>query len=388
MRPRWEVADVITSHGKVFLKAYPQPWQVVKTLKAIGDCRTAALGGHKQQCSCCGHEQYQYNSCRNRHCPKCQAVNREKWIWHREQELLPVSYFHIVFTLPSELNSLTIHKPRQIYNSLFTAAWQTIRKFGEDPKHLGGQTGMTSVLHTWGQNLSLHPHLHCIVPGGGLTIAGKWKKARNKGKYLFPTKALTKVFRAKFVSLVRGTGIEMDQLTAKRIFQKPWVVYAKQPFLGPSQVIEYLGRYTHKIAISNHRIKRIDPDGTVHFLWKDYRNGGKRSAMQLSAAEFLRRFCQHILPSGYVRIRHYGILSSRNKATKLNQARTFFGLKKWQKPEKVTWQQVTEQRMHFIASQCPVCKKGILRVIAVIDPQRGPPEINFSSTKYYASYAV
>ena len=241
------------------------------------------MGGHKQQCSCCGHVQYQYNSCRNRHCPKCQAVNREKWIWHREQELLRVSYFHIVFTLPYELNSLAMHKAGEVYNSLFKAAWRTIREFGMDPKHLGGQTGMSAVLHTWGQNLSMHPHLHSIVPGGGITTEGKWKKARNKGKYLFPTKAMAKVFRAKFMSLFRSTGVEVDQLTAKRIFQKQWIVYTKRPFLGPEQVIEYLGRYTNKIAISNHRIKHIDANGSVHFTWKDYRKAGKRSIMKFSA---------------------------------------------------------------------------------------------------------
>lgn len=373
MRPKWEVADVITSHGGSFLQAHPQPGQVIKTLMAIRNCRTSAMGGHKQQCNCCGHVQYQYNSCRNRHCPKCQAVNREKWIWHREQELLPVSYFHIVFTLPCELNSLAIHSPWEAYNSLFTAAWQTIRGFGEDPKHLGGQTGMTAVLHTWGQNLSLHPHLHCIVPGGAVTASGKWKNARNKGKYLFPTKAMAKVFRAKFMSLLRRSGVEIDQLTAKMIFQKQWVVYAKRPFLGPQQVIEYLGRYTHKIAIINHRVKNIDTDGSVQFSWKDYRKAGKQSIMKLSAHEFLRRFCQHILPSGFVRIRHYGILSARNKAEKLNQARIFFGLEAWQKPESVTWQQVAQQRMNFIPDQCPVCKEGILITVAIIDPQRGPP---------------
>ena len=188
---------------------------------------------------------------------------------------------------------------------------------------------------------------------------------------------MAKVFRAKFMSLLRSTGVEIDQLIAKKIFQKPWVVYAKRPFMGPEQVIEYMGRYTHKIAISNHRIKSIDTDGSVHFSWKDYRKGGKQSVMRLSAQEFLRRFCQHILPSGFVRIRHYGILSSRNKAVKLNQARSFFGLKEWQKPELVTWQQVTEQRMRFIPDQCPVCKEGILMMVAVIDPQRGPPMQHF-----------
>ena len=367
------MADLITSHGQSFLEAYPQPAQVLKTLKAIRDCRTSLMGGHKQECNCCGHIKYQYNSCRNRHCPKCQAVNREKWIWHREQELLPVPYFHIVFTLPAELNPLAMHNPKEVYNSLFRAAWHTIKQFSSDPKHLGAETGMTAVLHTWGQNLSLHPHLHCIVPGGGITPAGKWKQARNKGKYLFPTKALAKVFRAKFMSILRSSGVKVNQSIGKQIFQKNWVVDTQQPFLGPEQVVEYLGRYTHKIAISNHRIKNIAPDGKVSFTWKDYRKGGKKSPMSLAANEFLRRFCQHILPSGFVRIRHYGILSSRNKSVKLNHARTYFGLEQWEKPEKVAWQQVAQERMNFIPEQCPRCKEGVMQVIAVIDPQRGPP---------------
>ena len=387
MRPKWEVADVIYSHGKSFLKHHPQTVQVVKTLMAIRDCRTAVLGGHKQRCNCCGFERYQYNSCRNRHCPKCQAVNREKWIWNREQELLPVPYFHIVFTLPHELNPLALLQPKEVYNSLFRAAWQTIDQFGKDAKHLGAGTGMTAVLHTWGQNLSLHPHLHCIVPGGGLTPEGKWKQAKNKGKYLFPTKAMATVFRAKFMCLLRSTGVEVKQYVAKQLFNKQWVVHANQPFLGPRQVIEYLGRYTHKIAISNQRIKDITPNGTVNFTWKDYRKAGKKGFMQLTAHEFLRRFCQHILPRAFVRIRHYGILSSRNKQVKLNQARECFGMEQWQKPEPISWKQIAQQRMNFIPDQCPRCKEGIMQVTEIIDPTRGPP-IKTPSQLYNSFHAA
>lgn len=387
MRPKWEVADIVTFYGKSFLKIHPQRPQVVKTLLAIRDCRTAFMGGHKQRCNCCGHERYQYNSCRNRHCPKCQAINREKWIWNREQELLPVPYFHIVFTLPHELNSLALHHPKEVYNSLFRAAWQTIAIFSKDPKHLGADTGMTAVLHTWGQNLSLHPHLHCIVPGGGITVSGKWKKARNKGKYLFPGKALALVFRAKFMCELRGTGVMVEQAVARELFRKKWVVYAKQPFLGPKQVVEYLGRYTHKIAISNHRIQRIDKNGTVNFSWKNYRKGGEKEVIQLSANEFLRRFCQHILPSGFVRIRHYGMLSSRKKSLMLNKARNYFGMEQWEKPNAVNWKLVVQQRMDFIPDQCPKCKEGVMEVIEVILPARGPPK-NPLAKRNTSSYAA
>ena len=372
MRPRWEVADVITSHGNSFLKAFPQSIQVMRTLKAIRDCRTAVMGWHKLKCTCCDHEQYRYNSCRNRHCPKCQGVNRERWVWNREQELLPVPYFHVVFTLPSSVNELAMHNPKLVYNSLFSSAWQTIKQFGLDHKHLGAQTGMTAVLHTWGQNLSLHPHLHCIVPGGGITQQGKWRFARNDGKYLFPSEAMATVFRAKFVAELRKE-ISIEQALAKDFFSKQWVVYAKQPFLGPKQVVEYLGRYTHKIAISNHRIKNIDKDGTIHFTWKDYRQGIKKKQMSLSAHEFLRRFSQHVLPNRFVRIRHYGILSSRAKAVQLNIAREHFNMEHWQKSEKVSWEIIATKRMNIIPGQCPVCKEGIMEIIEVMAPRRGPP---------------
>jgi hypothetical protein len=373
MRPQWEVADLVASHGTRFLRQSPQSSQVARTLRAIEACRTAKLGGHRLRCSGCGKEQYRYNSCRNRHCPKCQAVNREQWIWNRQQELLPVTYFHVVFSLPAALNPLAIRHPKAVYNSLFRAAWHSLKAFAADPKHLGADTGMTAVLHTWGQNLSLHPHLHCIVPGGGLAPSGRWKKARNKGKFLFPTYALARVFRAKFMALMRRE-VAVPQDVAKKLFLTPWVVYAKRPFSGPRQVVEYLGRYTHKIAISNHRITAID-DPYVRFRWKDYRQDGVMKIMQLDILEFLRRFCLHILPAGFTRIRHYGILASRNKTTQLNELRKYFKLKPWTKPGKANGKEVALKRLNIIPDQCPHCKQGSLQVIGILEPQRGPPAL-------------
>ena len=250
-------------------------------LKALSQCRRAALGGHLDACGDCGHVRISYNSCRNRHCPKCQGRQREAWISAREEELLPVPYFHVVFTLPSELNALAIEQSKGIYTLLFKAAWQTMQAFASDPKHLGAEAAMIAILHTWGQNLSLHPHLHCIVPAGGLTQQGKWRSARSKGKFLFPVKAMSKVFRAKFVALLRLYVKQSDLQLApglfKSLFSKKWVIYAKRPFGGPRQVIEYLGRYTHKVAISNHRIARMDTQ-RISFSYKDYRRGGPKEA--------------------------------------------------------------------------------------------------------------
>ncbi|MCP4121244.1 MAG: transposase, partial [Bacteroidetes bacterium] len=248
----------------------PQSTHVLKTLQAIAYCRTRYMGGHKSGCKHCGTVKYHYNSCRNRHCTKCQSTNRERWILQREAELLPVPYYHIVFTLPHDLNELAIQYPKQVYDALFTAAWQTIKTFASDPDYIGAKTSMTAILHTWGQGLWLHPHLHCIVPGGGLLATGKWKSARCQGKYLFPKKALSSPFRAKYVKALRKSGVVIPQSVGKKLFSKSWVVYAKKPFMSPSTVVEYLGRYTHKVAISNHRLKSVN-DHEVSFTYKDYR---------------------------------------------------------------------------------------------------------------------
>ena len=237
-------------------------------------CRTNVLGGHISVCKACGTESISYNSCRNRHCPKCQATNRERWIIDRESELLPVPYYHMVFTLPHQFNELLPRHDKEVYKALFSASWQTIKVFAADPKYLGAKTGMVAILHTWGQQLWRHPHVHCIVPGGGITPSGKWKACKYSKKYLFPKRALSIVFRAKFMAALRKQ-IDLPQHIAKQVFSTKWVVYAKQPFASPKTVVEYLGRYTHKIAISNHRLVDVNENG-VTFHYKDYRDAAKK----------------------------------------------------------------------------------------------------------------
>ena len=371
VKPKHELSEIVHLYGNDFLKQYPQQWQVLKTLDAIARCRTASLGGHKCKCNKCGHEKYFYNSCRNRHCPGCQAVNRERWIMQRESELLPVAYYHIVFTLPHELNEIAKQNPREAYNALFYAAWNTISTLSKDNKYIGAKTGMVTVLHSWGQKLWLHPHLHCIVPGGGITPVGKWKHTRHKDKYLFPQKAMSKMFRAKYVSKLRASGVVIPQNTAKAIFSKDWVVYAKRPFSTPKTVIEYLGRYTHKIAISNHRLISI-ADNEIHFHYKDYRKGAQNLQTKLSAVEFLKRFCLHILPKGFVRMRHYGIFASKNKAKELNIAKADLGQLPWKKLN-MDFREIALNKLKIDVTKCPKCKTGLMELISVILPERGPP---------------
>lgn len=321
-------------------------------------------------CRSCGVEAISYNSCRNRHCPKCQQTNKERWILDRESELLPVPYYHIVFTLPHAFNDLLPKYAKQIYNALFSASWQTIRTFADDPKHLGAKTGMVSILHTWGQQLWLHPHVHCIVPGGGITPSGKWKMCRHKGKYLFPKSALSIVFRGKFMAALRKE-LQVPQAVAKKAFRTKWVVYAKRPFGSPKTVVEYLGRYTHKVAISNHRLLDVNSD-TVTFGYKDYRHQGKQKQATLAGIEFLRRFTHHILPSGFVRIRHYGILASRNKLVELNIAKADLGQPEWRKTN-YSWLQIAKERLNYDPQICPCCGKVARVIVRVMEPDRGPP---------------
>ena len=309
------MANVLKIHwSEVEKHPHINSWQL-RTLGAVMRCRTAAMGGHIDACTSCAQVRISYNSCRNRHCPKCQGKQREKWIQQRQLDLLPVKYFHLVFTLPSELNTLAMHQPKIVYDSLFEAAWQTLDTFGKDHRNLGAKTGMVSILHTWGQELTLHPHLHCIVPGGGITKQGKWRMARGKDKYLFCVKAMSIVFRAKYVQKIKEKIPDIDKALINSLFKKKWVVYAKQAFGNADAVIEYLGRYTHKIAISNHRIKDVEANGRVTFSYKDYRKNGAEMLQQmtLEGMEFIRRFSLHILPKGFIRIRHYGILSSSSK---------------------------------------------------------------------------
>jgi hypothetical protein len=353
MQPRWEVADVIR---EVNTDCPSFSIHQQKTLRAITQCRTAALGGHVDTCDDCGNITVSYNSCRNRHCPKCQGHKRLEWIEKQQQDLLPCSYYHVVFTLPQELNALALHKPKLVYDALFASVWATLHQFG---KTEGMSSGMIAVLHTWGQNLSLHPHLHCIVPGGGIDERGKWRRKVRSDKYLFCNTALSKVFRAKYVQQLRERGIENKALLDS-LFQKEWVVYAKRPFGGPRQVIEYLGRYTHKVAISNHRLEQVD-EREVTFRYKDYKADGATKLMTLSNEEFARRFSQHVLPSRFVRIRHYGILSSSWKRGKLQALQATL---------KVIRKAPVQKTM---LRRCPCCKTGTLITIEVFG-KRGPPK--------------
>ena len=350
MRTVWQVADVLRH---VNTDDFPVHHQ--KTLRAIAQCRTVALGGHVDACNDCGSVHISYNSCRNRHCPTCQGHKRIEWIEKRQQDLLPCTYYHVVFTLPMELNALALHRPKLVYDALFASVWATLQQFGRKE---GLHLGMTCVLHTWGQNLCLHPHLHCIVPGGGIDEKGKWRRKVRSDKYLFPVKTLSKVYRAKYVAQLRENGIE-DKSLIESLFQKQWVVYCKRPFGGPQQVIEYLGRYTHKVAISNHRLERVD-EKEVTFRYKNYKAQGATQLMTLSNQEFTRRFSQHILPSRLVRIRHYGILSSSWKRGKLQSLQ--IALKVVRK----------EPIVKTMLRKCPCCGTGTLLTLEVFG-KRGPP---------------
>ena len=284
----------------------------LKHLNLMSRCHTASLGGTVNECQKCSEISYTYHSCRNRHCPSCGGSKREEWIERQQSYLLDTSYYHVVFTMPKDLNTLCMHTPRVMFDALFKASWMTIQTFASDHKYLGAQTGMTAVLHTWSQNMCLHPHLHCIVPGGGVTKHGKWKYSRSKGKYLFPVKAMAAVYKGIFMAelkrLAKIGAIELPPELRESLYKKQWVVYAKRPFAKPDHVIEYLGRYTHKVAISNHRLLHYDSE-YVLFNWKDYRKGAKVGVMELETSEFIRRLSMHILPHKFVRIRHYGLLS-------------------------------------------------------------------------------
>ena len=359
MRPETEVGDILRGLGDriegIGLNSYQ-----LRILSALRRCRTAALGGHMDACTECGVIRVSYNSCRNRHCPKCQGNKREEWIEARNSELLPVPYFHLVFTLPEKLNGLCIHHSKEVYNLLFKSAWETFSRFG---RTRNVRTGMIAVLHTWGQTLNLHPHLHCIVPGGGIDKNGRWQPIRVDGKFLFPVKALSKVFRAKYVSLLRKSAL-LSQEGIEPLFLQAWVVYAKRPFAHPSHVVEYLGRYTHKVAISNSRIISYE-NNRVRFSYKDYRHENCQKEMELEDTEFIRRFALHVLPSGFVRIRHYGILSSTSKKTTIPSIKKQFEIKE------ICFIDLRKAKP-FDPKICPCCGTPTMVRVETI-PVRGPP---------------
>ena len=377
MRPAFELAQVIDRFGIAFIETHRPNTYVQRILRAVQRCRTSELGWHKDRCDVCGHTRISYNSCRNRHCPKCQNTRREAWIENRKRDLLPVPYFHVVFTLPDKLNRLFLHDPPGMYNLLFSTAWQTLEQFSWTNLH--AETGVIAVLHTWGQNLSLHPHLHCIVPGGGVDVTGKWRQVRisKTGKaYLFPVENLSVVFRAKFISALNKCSPQEPSFN-QELKKTSWVVYAKEPFGGPEQVVEYLGRYTHKTAISNHRLLIVDEHG-VRFRYHDYRDN-RQKKMLLSGVEFLRRFCQHIMPKGYVRIRHYGLLSATKRA-QLRQVQKYLGVViTLGNGIKKEWKQICREHLRFDPDLCPHCKKGRMVTIECCGPVRGPPPMIVAS---------
>jgi hypothetical protein len=332
------VADIIRKAGNRFLDRCGKflSWPQLKVLRAIERCRTAALGGHRDQCERCGHQAISYNSCRNRHCPKCQTNARNKWLTARQQELLPADYYHLVFSVPHTLVPLIWQNKKVLFKLLFDASAATLLEVAADPKHLGAEIGFLSVLHTWGQTLQPHPHIHCVVPGGGLSPDhAMWIRASDR--FFLPVRVLSRVFRGKFVAGLKrafrqgklvffGPCLPLRQERAfsaflRTLFREDWVVYAKRPFGGPEHVLHYLGRYTHRVAISNHRLAEVT-DTHVSFRWKDYAHHNERRVMTLSHEEFLRRFLQHVLPRGFPRIRYFGFLANRRRGALLPLCRT------------------------------------------------------------------
>ncbi len=393
-RPVAELADVVRGYGKAFVDQFQPLGYHKAVLNALAVCRTAALGGHVDSCIECGHVRVSYNSCRNRHCPKCQQLDTARWVMAREADLLPVGYFHMVFTLPGCLNSLCLNHPKVLYNLLFHAVRDTLFAFAADPKHLGAEIGYIAVLHTWGQTLTLHPHLHCIIPAGGITVKGNWKHARGNGSFLFPVKALSGVFRGKFrdglLELAKDAGFEISADLLRKVHLSNWVVYAKEPFAGPQQIIEYLARYSHRVAISNHRLVSIG-DGKVTFRYKDYRHASAQKTMTLDAMEFLRRFCLHILPPGFVKIRHYGFLSSRRKGTELlalQGRETAYGQQQSmsQTPASLCWQEICKLKFAYDPVRCPCCKTGVMITVETLAPR--PPPTQTAHAKSILQAAV
>ncbi len=328
-RPAVEVADIVRAHGQAFARAHALTAEQTAVLNAIARCRTAALGGHQDVCGTCGHSQISYNSCRNRHCPKCQSLAQARWIERRMQRVLPTHAFHVVFTLPSQLRRLALANRSLVFNMLFTCAAETLLQLGRDPRWLGAELGVTSVLHTWTRELLFHPHVHCIVTGGGLSLDDRhWIRTRKN--FLFPVRVLGALFRGKFIARLhqvyaRGqlrlpspaTAQDFQRLCEK-LQRKRWVVYSKPPFGGPRQVFRYLGRYTHRVGLSNRRLISFDARGVT------FRTRGN-SAVTLSPDDFLRRFLQHVLPKRFVKIRHHGLMAAANVSTRLETARHLLG---------------------------------------------------------------
>jgi hypothetical protein len=397
-RPKLEVADIFRRYGMAYREQHADSMSIAqrRVMSAIEQCRTAALGGHLERCDACGHERNCYNSCRDRHCPKCQSLARAQWIEERQSELLDVPYFHVVFTVPEEIAAIAYQNKRVVYNILFRSTAETLTTIAADTKHLGAQIGFFAVLHTWGQNLHFHPHLHCVVPGGGLSPdAQRWVSCRPG--FFLPVRVLSRLFRRLFLTALKRSfdagelkffgsikalldrGRFAQFLTKAK--QREWVVYAKRPFAGPQQVLDYVGRYTHRVAITNNRLLDIEND-RVRFQWKDYRHQDRVKTMTLSADEFIHRFLLHVLPAGFQRIRHYGFLGNRRRQEKLAVCRRLLGMPPSIPPPTVEqdYRDCYEDLVGSSLRQCPRCQRGEMVRVAILpsSPCASPTAIDSS----------
>ena len=383
---RPEVADVI----RRFETAYRERFSVHATqdqvLRDLSLCRTAALGGHKLECDSCGHQEISYNSCRNRHCPKCQAAARAEWLAERERDLLDVPYFHVVFTLPEELSWIVLRNKRLCYGLLMRTAARTLSTIAADPRHLGAEIGFLAVLHTWSQNLLHHPHVHCVVPGGGIALASPRRWVSCSQDFFLPVRVLSRLFRRLFLQALQGAyddgklklrgrlgDLQRPERWAEHLSflrRKEWVVYAKPPFGGPQQVLKYLARYTHRVAISNARLLSVQ-DGLVRFRWKDRADDGRHKEMTVDAVEFLRRFLLHVLPKGFMRIRHFGFLANRARKKKLALVRQLLvetGALQPNEPRMATSPSVAHDELRH----CTQCGAGVLQLVETLPAGQAP----------------
>jgi Putative transposase/Transposase zinc-binding domain len=395
-RPKLEVADIFRRYGEAYRQKCGASLSTAqrRVMTAIELCRTAALGGHLERCDSCSYERPCYDSCRNRHCPKCQSLVRAAWVEKRKAEILPTYYFHVVFTLPEQIAAIAYQNKELVYSILFRATAETLSTIAADPQHLGAEIGFFAVLHTWGQNLLHHPHLHCVVPGGGISPDGtRWIPCRPR--FFLPIRVLSRLFRRlclKYLQEAFDAGklsffSSLEALRDPLVFRRhldavrhvEWVVYAKPPFAGPQQVVDYVGRYTHRVAIANHRIVGIE-NGQVSFNWRDYRDHNQQKIMTLSAEEFIRRFLLHVLPSGFHRIRYYGLLGNRYRKEKLERCRHLLGMtppnESCSRPRPCAdYRDRYEQLTGHSLRECPVCHRGRMITVKLLAKSRSPPAI-------------
>ncbi len=400
-RPKLEVADIFRRYGETYRQKHGASLSTAqrRVMTAIEVCRTAALGGHLERCDSCPHERPCYDSCRDRHCPKCQSLARAEWVEKRKTEVLDCQYFHVVFTLPEDIAALAYQNKDLVYGILFRSTAETLSTIAADPKHLGAEIGFFAVLHSWGQNLLFHPHLHCVVPGGGISPdSTRWLPCRPG--FFLPVRVLSRLFRRFFLTYLQKA-FDAGQLRffsslealhdpedfaryLNPIRKQEWVVYAKPPFAGPQQVVDYVGRYTHRVAISNHRLVEIEEDGQVKFQWRDYRDHNQQKTMTLSAEEFIRRFLLHVLPRGFHRIRYYGFLGNRYRKEKLEHCRQLLNMtppnqSPSQPQPREDYRDRYERLTGHSLRECPVCHRGRMIVVKLLPGVRSPPAIQDTS---------